>query len=72
MSCIKCGQPQEALSPEGECFPCSTGDGECKITAVNMRESMGNVAKDLGHKLNMTGSSMGRRMVAAVKGDKAN
>ncbi len=70
--CAKCSQEHsvDALTPEGECFTCSTGDGESKITATAIRESMANIARNLGDKTNLTMKSVAKRIYEANKDDK--
>lgn len=62
-----------ALSSEGQCFSCSTGDTDCgKITTRNLRESMANVARDLSDKTNLTTKSVAQRMFMANAEAKKN
>lgn len=68
--CVACGKESE-LSPEGECFECSTGD---KLDAAprekNVRELMDGVARDLADKKDVSVGTAKSRMRDAVKDSK--
>jgi len=67
--CVKCQGEVEELSPEGECFCCSTGDNieDTPITTKNIRECMHNVATGLAVKTDLLTKEAKLRMHEAVK-----
>lgn len=58
----------DELTPEGECFRCSTGQDESgNVSAAEIRDSFSSIAKSLGDKTNLTGVSVKKRLLAASK-----
>lgn len=70
MSCVTCGAEAE-LSPEGQCFKCSTGDDlEAAPREKNVRELLDGVARSLADKKDVSVGTAKTRMRDAVKGIK--
>jgi hypothetical protein len=65
----KCGAEVEELSPEGECFKCSTGDDSeaCDVNTKNIRESLHNIAEGLAVKQDSLTSKVQKQMYTAAK-----
>ena len=67
--CKKCHRVFSELSPEGECFECSTGDRpeEAEVGAKHFRESMHNIAQGLAHKTDILTKEAKARMLEGAK-----